>query len=172
MYKYQQSILSIGLLILAMLLSSASYAPTLESSRDEGKAPKVTTQQEKRQAKLNKRLNRLSSKLDRATKVKQEKRLNKRLKKVKQKTKTESNESPNRTIFVLSLIGLIFPVLALVALVLGSIFLSRTIQKPDKYGGKGYAIAAIILGVFSLIMWAILISAFLIAITNSSIGFP
>ncbi|MCP4438708.1 MAG: DUF2207 domain-containing protein [Aureispira sp.] len=165
MYKYQQSILSIGLLILAILLSSASYAPNLESSRDEGKDPKVTTQQEKRQVKLNKRLNRLSSKLDKATKDKQEKRLNKRIKKVKQQQYKKS-KTGSIIAFILGIIALVLAVLtmfnpfigigaivfSIVSFVLGLIFFKMTNREHFKSGAKGFAIAAIVLGATAFLL--------------------
>jgi hypothetical protein len=58
---------------------------------------------------------------------------------------------------LLSLICSILLVPALAGIVLGIVALTRASRRPEAYGGKGFAIAGIVTGTFSLVLFALLV---------------
>lgn len=145
------------LAILSFCFISASYAPNLESSKEDnrGKKEQAETRQEKRlankKARINKKLNKLSFKLDKVKKAPRKKHLEKRIYSLKQK---QSNDNRNPIWGVLPLGFGILAVIALVFLLLGLFFISSSsgalILFLGWLGAIFFSIAAIVLGIIGI----------------------
>lgn len=157
-----KSLLQFGLLIFLVLLSSTSYAAPLGIS----KGGNNQTSKTKKEVRLNKQLNKLSAKLDKAKNTHKKQRLNKKIKKVKQKQ--ENKKTRYSTVsFVLALIALglapfaiflaftipmfyvllVFLILGILAIVFGILSLERHRKNLSEFKeNKKLAIAGIIMG--------------------------
>ncbi|MCH2046097.1 MAG: hypothetical protein MK212_18420 [Saprospiraceae bacterium] len=195
--KSLQQIFSItSLLGLIFLLSSFGYVPASESSvlgREDGKGKEPKTEQskkqqkaEKRQFKLNQKLNKVSATLDAETKTKRQKRLKMKLDKIRKQM-----EGENTTIATLAMIfgiialslcllgfsitvaipqlGILFWIawpLGIAAIVLGALGIGFANNKSDQFGGRAKAKLGLIFGIVTISLMVILTIIILILIIS------
>lgn len=62
--------------------------------------------------------------------------------------------------FVCGLVGFAIPPLSLVAVILGAVAMSNADRDPRSHGGKGLAVAGLILGIIVGVFWLLVLGAF------------
>ncbi|MCP4439049.1 MAG: DUF4190 domain-containing protein [Aureispira sp.] len=174
MHNTKKLLFIIGLLLFSLLLISADYAPTVELSRDNGgNTGQVKTRKQKRldkrTARLNKHLNKLSAKLDETESVKKRERLKKQIKHTKSLQDDPSYGLAILALF-LGLLGFLFFPAAIVAIIIGTIALNKIDKFPERFSGWEIAQTGLILGVVAAVLFVIIALIVIIAFATSGFG--
>ncbi len=179
------------LLILSFLLTSSAYGPTLEQSRNNDKTEIAQSKRQKRllkkKARFNRKLNKLSAKLDQARHTKQKQRLKNKLAKVKRPKHTTNKHFAGFSLFFgisafiiplfIILVGIFSGGVTLfitwilgLALGIAAIFLGKRGKKlstkPSLH--RRMSIAGYILGIIASAAYALVILIYLIGLTGVS----
>lgn len=61
---------------------------------------------------------------------------------------------------VCGLVGFAFPPLSIIAIILGVVAMNQAERSPQTHGGKGMAIAGMILGLVVAVFWLVILGSF------------